>query len=299
MHAKPGKVSILMNCFNGEAYLKEAVDSVINQRYSDWELIFWDNQSTDRSAEIYKSYVDSRLKYYYAPRHTLLYEARNHALDRSTGEFVAFLDVDDWWFPEKLDSQIKLFSDAEVGFVCSNFFVLKKKKIWQAFQSPKPAGSVLNDLLRDYYVGLLTLMVRRSALHSASPIFNPNYHIIGDFDLVTRLATTCKMGVIQEPLAVNRIHGSNESQKNKLRHINELDCWLREACNNPILSGSGHLKYVSDLARYLKVLERLSSGKRLEALKLMLSMQLGRNLFRLVGIFFLPRNLIIALRVRC
>lgn len=136
MHARPGKVSILMNCFNGEAYLKEAVDSVLNQTYSDWELIFWDNQSTDRSAEIYKSYVDSRLKYYYAPRHTLLYEARNHALDHATGEFVAFLDVDDWWLPEKLDSQIELFSDADIGFVCSNYLVSRKKRIWKAFQSP-------------------------------------------------------------------------------------------------------------------------------------------------------------------
>ena len=57
-------VSILMNCFNGEKYLQEALDSVVNQTYKNWELIFWDNQSNDRSAEIFKKYKDKRMFYY-------------------------------------------------------------------------------------------------------------------------------------------------------------------------------------------------------------------------------------------
>lgn len=292
MHARPGKVSILMNCFNGEAYLKEAVDSVLNQTYSDWELIFWDNQSTDRSAEIYKSYVDSRLKYYYAPRHTLLYEARNHALDHATGEFVAFLDVDDWWLPEKLDSQIELFSDADIGFVCSNYLVSRKKRIWKAFQSPKPAGSVLNDLLRDYYVGLLTLMVRRSVLPSQSSIFNPNYHIIGDFDLVIRLATTCKVGVIQEPLAVNRIHGSNESQKFRSRQIDEIENWLSENGHNPVIGSTENLRCVRDRNLYLRAVDSLLSGDRTGVLKSLLKMRFGMHSIRLLGGLLFPSRTI-------
>ena len=71
-------VSVIINCFNGEKYLLEALDSVITQTYNNWEIIFWDNQSTDKSAEIFKSYKDSRLKYYYASSHAdILYEARN------------------------------------------------------------------------------------------------------------------------------------------------------------------------------------------------------------------------------
>ena len=62
-------VSVIMNCFNGEEYLREAVNSVIKQNYKNWEIIFWDNQSTDKSAEIFKSYKDKRLKYYYASSH--------------------------------------------------------------------------------------------------------------------------------------------------------------------------------------------------------------------------------------
>ena len=86
-------VSILMNCFNGEKYLKQAIDSVLAQTYRNWEIIFWDNQSTDGSAEIFTSYRDSRLKYFYAPEHTRLYEARNCALEKAEGELIAFLDL--------------------------------------------------------------------------------------------------------------------------------------------------------------------------------------------------------------
>ena len=55
-------ISIIMNCYNGEKYLQEALDSVINQTYKNWELIFWDNQSTDKSANIVHSYNDNRIK---------------------------------------------------------------------------------------------------------------------------------------------------------------------------------------------------------------------------------------------
>ena len=91
MNEKP-LVSVIINCFNGEKYLKEAIDSVIKQTYQHWELIFWDNQSTDNSVEIFKSYADDRLKYFYAPTHTLLYEARNYATEESLGRFTALLN---------------------------------------------------------------------------------------------------------------------------------------------------------------------------------------------------------------
>ena len=102
MSAEP-LVSILMNCYNGEKYLREALDSILAQTYKNWELIFWDNQSTDKSVEIFKSYADERLKYFYAPTHTLLYEARNYAIEKASGEFYAFINVDDWWEKEKLE----------------------------------------------------------------------------------------------------------------------------------------------------------------------------------------------------
>jgi glycosyltransferase involved in cell wall biosynthesis len=188
-------VSVIMNCYNGEKYLQEAIDSVLAQTYKNWEIILWDNQSTDKSAEIFKSYDDRRLKYNYAPVHTLLYEARNYAIDKSHGDFLAFLDVDDWWEPRKLEKQVPLFDDPEVGFVCSNYWIVNEKQgTRKLFRNKKiPHGWVLNDLLMDYPVGMLTLDLRRTAFSALSGGCDPRFHIIGDMDLVIRLAMKWKM----------------------------------------------------------------------------------------------------------
>ncbi len=120
-------VSIIMNCYNGETFLHESIKSVLSQTYENWELIFWDNKSEDKSAEIFKSYNDKRFKYYYADQHTLLYAARNEAIKKSSGEFVAFLDTDDFWEKDKLELQIPLFKDPRVGVVYGNLFVINEK----------------------------------------------------------------------------------------------------------------------------------------------------------------------------
>lgn len=285
-------VSVIMNCFNGERYLNDAISSVLSQSYPNLEIIFWDNQSTDRSAEICKSYRDPRLKYYYASEHTPLYEARNYALHHATGVFVAFLDVDDWWLPSKIESQIELFSDDGVGFVCSDYLVSSRGRLWRAFDSRKPVGSVLNDLLKDYYVGLLTLMVRRSALLELSPPFDPNFHIIGDFDFVIRLATRWKMGLCQEPLAVNRIHGANESLKHRPTQVEEMDYWLAKNMSNPPVGTSVNFKFVMRRNLYLKAVICLLSGDRIQVLGSLLKMPFGIRSIRLLGAVFLPSRVV-------
>jgi len=125
-------ISIIMNCYNGEKYLKEALDSILNQTYQNWELIFWDNISTDNSKKIIDQYSDKRFHYYLAKEHTTLGKARNLAIEKSTGDFICFLDVDDYWYQNKLQKQLLLFEDNKVGIVHSNFYLLdqqnKKKK---------------------------------------------------------------------------------------------------------------------------------------------------------------------------
>ena len=112
-----------MNCYNGEKFLHEALDSIINQTYKNWELIFWDNQSTDNSANIVLSYNDHRIKYFFSKSHTLLYKARNLAIEKSQGGYLAFLDVDDYWDSTKLEIQMLVFSkNPEVAIVYSNLY---------------------------------------------------------------------------------------------------------------------------------------------------------------------------------
>ncbi len=87
------EVSIIMNCLNGEKYLKDSIGSIYSQTYDNWEIIFWDNASTDRSDEIAQSY-DSRLKYFRSDETYSLGKARNLAVSKAKGEYIAFLDVD-------------------------------------------------------------------------------------------------------------------------------------------------------------------------------------------------------------
>ena len=127
-------VSIIMNCFNGETYLNESIKSVLSQTYENWELIFWDNQSIDSSAKIFKSYKDKRFEYFYAGEHTSLYKARNLAIKKTNGELLAFIDTDDIWEKNKLELQVPLFKDSKISLVYSNLWItkqnLEKKKIF-------------------------------------------------------------------------------------------------------------------------------------------------------------------------
>jgi glycosyltransferase involved in cell wall biosynthesis len=114
-------VSVIVNCYNGETYLAEAVKSILEQTYKNFEVIFWDNQSKDKSAIIYKSFKDKRLKYYYAQKHTPLYDARNLAIKKSKGKFIAFLDTDDLWTKNKLYLQVLKLKNKRIVKI---FFIL-------------------------------------------------------------------------------------------------------------------------------------------------------------------------------
>ena len=96
-------VSVIVNCFNGEKFLEDCLNSILNQTYHNWEVIFWDNHSTDNSKEIFEKFNDKRFKYYLSPKHTFLYEARDLAIRASIGHLIAFCDCDDYWSKEKLE----------------------------------------------------------------------------------------------------------------------------------------------------------------------------------------------------
>ena len=284
------RVSVIMNCYNGEKYLRQAIDSVLAQTMEDWELVFWDNQSTDGSAAIVRSYGDSRIHYHYAPSHTLLYEARNHAIAKSRGGLIAFLDVDDWWLPEKLAAQVPLFDDPTVGFACANFWVHsdRKGKRWKFREAAIPTGWVLDHLLSGQLVGLLTLMVRRAALDSLDYPCDPRYHVFGDRDLGIRLSMAWKMGCVQEPIAVYRLHDANETAKHRVRHIEEIRTWLREMRDVPqIRSSPGWSAIEGDFA-YLRAMHELLEGRRGAALRVARDLPWGRSRVRVLLAAALP-----------
>ena len=255
-------VSVIMNCFNGEKYLREAIDSVIAQTYENWELIFWDNQSTDASAEIIKSYDDSRIRYFYAPNHTLLYEARNLAIKEAQGSLLAFLDVDDWWEPKKLGMQVPVFENEDVGLVCGNYEVFYEKSGWgrPSWKGSKPSGWILNELLADYHIGLLTIMLRRSAYAELGG-FDRRYHVIGDFDLSLRLAEKWRVVTLESQIAHFRFHGENESVQKRKMLLEEMKIWIHEAKVRLARYELSSLKIAEQQVFYLEGLTAVENGQ--------------------------------------
>ena len=230
MREKRGLVSIILNCFNGEAYLHEAINSIKLQTYKNWELIFWDNQSTDRSKKILNSFKLDKLKYFYSEKHTSLYEARNLAEKKCEGEYIAFIDADDTWEKNKLEKQIKLFENKLVGVVYGNLWIYneksKKRKIFSKDKLIK--GIIDKKILSNYKIGIITSMIRKDLLIDNKIYFDKKYNHIGDFDLFIKLSRICEFDAVQAPVAKYRIHGNNLSLKNSDREISELKSWLLE-----------------------------------------------------------------------
>ena len=136
-------VSIIMNCYNGEKYLFESVNSIINQTHKNWELIFWDNSTNKKCFNIIKKFKDSRIKYYFYKKKLKLYSSRNLALKKCKGEFISFLDQDDTWEKEKLQKQLILFKNKKIGLVYSNFWKFNETSCLKKLASRKTYLQVL------------------------------------------------------------------------------------------------------------------------------------------------------------
>ena len=288
-------ISIIMNCYNGEKYLKKAINSILEQTYKNWEIIFWDNQSSDESAKIFKDYKDERLKYFLANSHTeVLYKARNFALKKANGEYIAFLDTDDWWVPTKLEKQIPLFSDHEVGLVYGNVWLFfdkqNKKKIYK--KTKLPTGKILNELLNDYVIGSPTYVIRKKSLEKLEYFFNDNFHIIGDFDINIRLAAKFKIDCIQSPVAYYRKHNTNLSLLNKKKEIDEIKIWFKQMQNNQFISSQSNFRKVLLMAHYLEATRSIMENGFIKSILIIEKYPFCFNKLKLVLALLLPKFLL-------
>lgn len=299
-NCKTALVSIIVNCFNGESFLRDALDSVLNQSYSNWELIFWDNRSLDQSRSIFESYADPRFKYFLADSHTTLYAARNSALAQCSGSFICFLDVDDWWAPDRISDQISAFDDPEVGLSCGNYVVANQLRNYQKkrFSAPRPSGFVLDDLLEDYYVALPTLMIRKSSIDQLTYAFNDRYSCIGEFDIAMRLAARWKLIFIETVLAFYRVHGKNYSALNRGVQVEELEHWASSSFVKKSLSKMNNYRYFESFLTYKRALNFAINGEKIKAFENSKRIPWGAKRVILCLTVLMPRDLLRRISVR-
>ncbi len=223
-------VSVIMNCYNCSKYLRESIDSVYAQTFTNWEIIFWDDASTDDSAEIAHSY-DNKLRYFDSKVKVSLGEARNLAIDKARGKYIAFLDCDDTWLPEKLEQQVRLMDTRpEVDFIYGNYYIFNSDNNTRSlnYKKPQAEGYIFNRLLYSYSIGILTVMVRKKVLDALDTGFDPFLSLAEDYEMFMRILFYYQATYIHDPLASYRVHSNMGSFKYRdnwipeYHHINKI-----------------------------------------------------------------------------
>ena len=212
-------VSIIMNCYNGERYLREAIDSVYAQTYQNWEIIFWDNASTDGSAEIAKSY-DKKLRYFRSEETTVLGQARVCASKEVKGHYMAFLDVDDIWIEDKIEKQVTLFLDntSKIGFIYGRSEVFYNDNSHDSFVIKKNekllSGDVFAELAKENFIVFSSAMVDTKKFNECGG-FPKHFLNSTDYYVFLKMAQSYECRVIQEVCCKYRIHDKNLSAKQR------------------------------------------------------------------------------------
>ena len=283
------KVSVIMNVHNGEKFLHQSVQSVINQSFKNWELVIWDNNSNDGTSLICKSFMDERIKYIKSDVFDSLYSARNKAISNSCGELITFLDVDDYWLSHKLKSQVNLMSKKELDFCYSNYFVLNakgnKKKFRKAFFNKLPSGKIYEDLLDSYRVGILTLCFRREVLSKYNISFDARFSMIGDMVFVLNLSKFGKGYADQSCLACYRSHENNLSKSKKSLQVREMRIWFNDLKRNGEFNKYKFNSLIS-LTKYQRAISLAPKLKFRQFIKIIFSIKNFYLALRLIAYFF-------------
>ncbi|MEK5585137.1 glycosyltransferase family 2 protein [Paenibacillus sp. FSL P2-0536] len=159
-------VSVITPAYNSEKYIKECMESLINQTYQNWEMIIVNDNSTDNTKDIVEEYIkkDPRIKLYNEQVNSGAAAARNKAINESKGRFIAFLDSDDTWKFNKLERQIPFMLNNNYGFTFSSYENMsdrpnRQKKIYRA-----PNKINYEQYLKNTIIGCLTVILDKEVL---------------------------------------------------------------------------------------------------------------------------------------
>lgn len=214
-----GLVSIIMPTYNSARFIRETILSVLNQGYENWEIIIVDNGSTDDTLKIASSFNDSRIHIFINEVNRGQTYSRNRAILESKGEWVAFLDSDDLWVPDKLEKQLAFMSQNGIHACYGNYIEINESGIENGFLVTGP--DVVTERLFDKhydYIGFLTAIYNQSYVGKISA----NAKIgsaCADQALLYRVLQKCSFYKIDECLAKYRIVAGSPSHSGKIRSL--------------------------------------------------------------------------------
>lgn len=260
-------VSIIVNCYNGERFLKIALESLSIQTYVNFEVLFVDNCSQDRSASIYKDFSlrDDRFRYLLLRNNLCLGAARKIAVEQTSGDFIAFLDVDDIWHKDKLQIQIDSLIRTQSNLAYANVEIINEFgcKIGRS-KGRRVKDDLKSNLLR-YRINLATLIIQRDVLVRNSLNFDENIEASEEYCLVMQLlARGAKVNFIDTPLSSYRVLDNSLTVK-------KIDSWcidrrytlskIEKELPTLRLKYGYYLDYSWSVSDYYEVLYFLSIGE--------------------------------------
>ena len=211
-------VSIIMPTYNRAKYISETIGSVLNQTYKHWELIIIDDGSDDNTEEIVAQLNDERIQFYKAGRTGIVGKLKNIGIEKTSGEFIAFIDSDDLWATEKLEKQVAALQQyVDAGFSITGGFNFKNQVEPVDYFFKREGGIKYGEVLISFFKSELpaytqALMLRRSCIAVAG-VFNESKSF-ADVEFILNLASHYEAVILYEPLLYRRLHDTNDSGAN-------------------------------------------------------------------------------------
>ena len=207
-------ISVVLPVYNGEKYIKDAVDSILEQTYGEFELIVLNDGSSDRTPQILEQFRDSRIRLVHQPNQGLV-QTLNKGMAMAQGELIARMDADDISHPSRFQRQ-KAFLEAnpEVGVVSSFYFEIFGNRIQKPLPLPVSDAQIRSWMFIGNPLSHPAAMMRRAAVQAMDTLYREEFKHCEDFDLWERMALTTKLANIPEGLLYYRNHDSNISEVN-------------------------------------------------------------------------------------
>ena len=211
-------VSIITPAYNSEKFISETINSVIAQTYQNWEMIIVDDCSTDGTSEIIASFQkkDSRIKYFCNATNKGVATSRNIALQKANGKWIAFLDSDDVWFPEKLEKQIVFMKKNNYHFSYTNYCEIDKKSKEIGVLLTGPKTITKNKMLAYCWPGCLTIMYDAEFLGLMQCA---NIKINEEYALWIKISEKTDCHLLNENLAKYRRHNDSLTSRSYIELI--------------------------------------------------------------------------------
>ena len=209
------KLTVLMPVYNAELYIKEAVDSILSQTFSNFEFLIFNDGSTDRSADFIRAYNDSRIKFFdFQQNHGLVHHL-NNGMAIARGQYIARMDADDISLPNRLMQQVR-FMDDNPDIIASGAWMKSIGISEKVLKYPTEPDIIRAQMIFDCPIAHPTVILRREVF-VASYCYSDNYEHTEDYELWIRISKNFKISNLDQVILLYRRHHSQVTHLHNFR----------------------------------------------------------------------------------